>query len=309
MAVLIPWLQLVRPFTLLPPLVGMLSGAAAAFGAGRAVVSGGKLWALVLAGSLMAAALNAASNVLNQLHDLEIDRINKPERPLPRGVVSRRGAGFLAAGLYAASLVLAWMIQPAGRPEVAAIVALTALLTWAYSSPPLRLRRSWWAGPLVIAVPRGGLLKVAGWGTLAPVLGDGEPWVLGGVFFLFILGCAPTKDFEDMDGDRVGGVMSLPLRFGARRAALMMAPFYVLPWAVLMLLPYVEPAGRPLSSLQPAGAVVLGGLLLLHGTATAGFLVRAAGGRGLGRGAWRNLYLLMLEAQVGLAAAYLIAAG
>jgi 4-hydroxybenzoate polyprenyltransferase len=33
----------------------------------------------------MAAVLNAASNALNQIYDLEIDRVNKPLRPLPSG--------------------------------------------------------------------------------------------------------------------------------------------------------------------------------------------------------------------------------
>ena len=35
------------------------------------------------AGALMAAVLNAASNAINQIYDLDIDRVNKPKRPLP----------------------------------------------------------------------------------------------------------------------------------------------------------------------------------------------------------------------------------
>ena len=36
----------------------------------------------------MAAVLNAASNALNQIYDLEIDRVNKPRRPLTSGRMS-----------------------------------------------------------------------------------------------------------------------------------------------------------------------------------------------------------------------------
>ena len=302
------WIQLVRPFTLLPPLLGVLSGAAAAWGTGRQVVDGWEAtWSLAL-GALVAATLNGASNVLNQVHDLELDRINKPERPLPAGTVSVRAASGFAWVLYGVAVSLAFCVQPAGFPEVGVIVVLTGFLTWAYSSPPFRLRSHWWAAPLVIAIPRGGLLKVAGWGCLAPIFSDREPWILGLVFFLFILGAAPTKDFEDMEGDRQAGADSLPLRFGPARAARLMAPFYVLPWAALMVLPWVAVGGAPLLSVQPVAATLVGGVLLAHGSLTALGLVRRTQGSGtsLGRAAWRNLYLLMMEAQIGLALLYLL---
>ena len=303
-----PWIRLVRPFTLFPPLLGMLSGAASAFGAERSVVAGAELVLLVALGALMAALLNAASNVLNQVEDLPLDAINKPERPLPRGEVSVRAARLYAMILYVAAIATAFAIQPAGRPEIGWIVVATAFLTWAYSSPPLRLRSHWALAPLVIAIPRGGLLKVAGWGTLAPVFSDREPWILGGMFFLFILGAAPTKDFEDMRGDARHGANSLPLQFGPARAAKLMAPFYVLPWVILMVLPWIDLDGRPLLSVSKTGALIVGALLTVHGAFSAWRLVTlAAVGEGrLPRRVWRNLYLLMMEAQIGLAVLYLL---
>jgi 4-hydroxybenzoate polyprenyltransferase len=55
--------------------------------------------AKIVLGTLMAAALNAASNALNQVTDLEADRINKPGRPIPSGRMTvpeaLRAAGFL----------------------------------------------------------------------------------------------------------------------------------------------------------------------------------------------------------------------
>lgn len=302
------WLRLTRPFTLFPPLLGMLSGAAAAIGAGVVVIPHAQAWLYVILGALMASALNAASNVLNQVCDLELDRINKPERPLPRGEIPIAAARTFALALYALSVALAFVIIPARWPELGIIVALTAFLTWAYSAPPLRLRSSWWLAPLVIAIPRGWLLKVAGWATLAPVTGDAEPWILGGLFFLFILGCAPTKDFSDMEGDRRGGCDSLPLHFGPRRAALMMAPFYVLPWLLLILLALVPVGDAPLLSIAPPWAIGIGALLTLHGALTAIHLVRHAEDMDgpPGQRAWRNLYCLMMEAQVGVGLAYLL---
>ena len=90
------YVQLARPFTLLPPLFGIISGAICAWGSAhnpdpsRAVTASVIL--TVALGSLCASFLNAANNTLNQIYDLEIDRINKPKRPLVTGEASMRGA-------------------------------------------------------------------------------------------------------------------------------------------------------------------------------------------------------------------------
>jgi 4-hydroxybenzoate polyprenyltransferase len=306
-----PWVDLVRPFTLLPPAIGMVSGALSAWGAGRAAASGGRAVLLVAIGSLMASTLNAASNVLNQVHDLALDRVNKPERPIPAGLVSVGAARIYAAALYAAAIVLAFLATPAGVPEVGWIVVFTAVLTWAYSAPPFRARNSWWLGPLVIAVPRGLLLKVAGWGTLAPVLSDREPWVLGSIFFFFVLGAAPTKDFSDVEGDRAGGSVSLPIRFGAAAAGRIIAPFLCLPGLLLALLPQIEVSGRALLAMPELPALLAGLAIAAHGLWIARLLV-SSGQALLEKGerrSWRHMYLLMMELQIAAAALYVWGAG
>ena len=76
--------ELARPFTLLPPALGVVSGAVSAWGAHQTKVP--ITWELlypVLLGTAMAAVLNAANNAINQIYDLDIDKVNKPSRPLP----------------------------------------------------------------------------------------------------------------------------------------------------------------------------------------------------------------------------------
>ena len=302
------WLELTRPFTLLPPAIGMVSGGLAALGTGRAAQSSplGVLAALS-AGAVLAALLNAASNCVNQVFDVPLDVVNKPDRPLPRGAITRARALWLAAMLYAAAFVLAATLRPDGSWAVFWIVLFTAALTWGYSGPPLRWRNSWWLAPLVIALPRGMLLKVAGWGALAAVDSDHEPWALGGIFFLYIFGAAAIKDFEDMQGDAAGGASSLPLRFGARRAARIMAPFLVVPWVLLALAPWAHWNGAPLLRIDPMAAALVGGILALIGVGSARALLRMADGpsdKRAARAAWRAMYLQMMAAQVLTAAAY-----
>src|SRR5512143_2160036 len=106
--------RLTRPFTLLPPLLGIVSGAVCAFGSVHNPDPERRLtWAIVGAialGSVCASFLNAASNVLNQITDLEVDRINKPERPLVTGEAKLGESWTLAITLYAVALLPTWWI-------------------------------------------------------------------------------------------------------------------------------------------------------------------------------------------------------
>ncbi len=65
----------------------------------------------VALGSLCASFLNAASNAINQIYDLEIDRVNKPNRPLVTGELSiARGLGLHLDRHYALAIVPTWLV-------------------------------------------------------------------------------------------------------------------------------------------------------------------------------------------------------
>ena len=224
--------ELVRPFTLVAPALGLVSGAVTAYGARpRFVHAQASLaaWAAdVAVGALAAGVLNGASNALNQIYDLPIDRINKPSRPLPSGRISVRAALVLSVVLYAASLAAAATINA----SVFAMFALAALATVIYSAPPLRTKRfGWWAN-VTIAIPRGTLLKVAGWSVTKSILAP-EAWLIGAVFGLFLLGATTSKDFADVTGDGANGCRTLPVVYGREKATRMIHPFFTLPFLML----------------------------------------------------------------------------
>jgi 4-hydroxybenzoate polyprenyltransferase len=291
-----------RPFTLIAPALGFASAAATAIGAYPH-----ETWSLGLLvppviGSIMAAVLNIASNGLNQIYDFEIDRINKPRRPLPSGRLSMGGAWAVTMTSFAIAFVLAWFVAPGGRHECFWMAVAAAVITTLYSVPPFRTKRlGIWAN-VTIAVPRGVLLKVAGWSSVKTAMGV-EPWFLGAIFGLFLLGATTTKDFADMDGDRRGGCRTLPIQFGVTKAAWMISPSFVLPF---LMIPVGAWTGILTGSFWLLQA--LGAFMTAYGLYVCYLMLRRPDELAVEENhvSWAHMYRMMFVAQIGFALAYLL---
>ncbi|MEM7052715.1 MAG: UbiA family prenyltransferase [Acidobacteriota bacterium] len=322
------YVKLSRPFTLLPPLLGIVSGAVCAFGSAHNPDAEYRLTAAVILtvvlGSLCASFLNAASNAINQIFDLEIDRLNKPNRPLVTGALSLRQAWGFTWLFYLLALVPTWFVvpfpfetwaskwsAPLAQHETFFIYLAGMIFTFVYSDP--RWGRTKTRGILAnftIAIPRGILLKVAGWAMVASVL-HWEPWYIGTIFGLFLIGAAGTKDFADIEGDRAGDCKTLPIVYGVRKAAWIISPFFVLPWVLIPLgtvLP--DPQSEGLAILTGNAAVLtgLGILLTLWGIYTSYLLLRDPDSLTTTENhpSWKHMYLMMMAAQIGFALAYVV---
>jgi 4-hydroxybenzoate polyprenyltransferase len=291
-----------RPFTLIAPALGFASAAATAIGAHPREPWGWGLLVPPIIGAIMAAVLNIASNGLNQIYDFEIDRINKPKRPLPSRRLSMGGAWLITMASFAVAFVLAWNVAPGGRHECFWMVAAAAVITTLYSVPPFRTKRlGIWAN-VTIAVPRGVLLKVAGWSSVKTAVGF-EPWFLGAIFGLFLLGATTTKDFADMDGDRKGGCRTLPIQFGVTRAAWMISPSFVLPF---LMIPVGAWAGILTGNFWLLQA--LGAFMTAYGLYVCYLMLRRPDDLAVEENhvSWAHMYRMMFVAQIGFALAYLL---
>lgn len=290
--------EFARPFTLIAPALGMLSGGVTALGAGHPLALGALLFVKIGLGTLMAAALNAASNGINQIYDLAIDRVNKPRRPIPSGRMSMREAWWVTGVLYALASVLGALVNW----QTFAFGSAAAVLTMIYSVPPLRTKRFGALANITIAIPRGLLLKVAGWSTVRSAFQGLEPWYIGLIFGGFLLGATTTKDFADMKGDAADGCNTLPVRFGPRRAAWMIAPFFVLPF---LLIPLGTHQGWLTG--HPAFLYPLGALLAVWGMYTVFLILRDPDelARTENHPSWRQMYIMMFTAQAGFMVSYL----
>jgi geranylgeranylglycerol-phosphate geranylgeranyltransferase len=296
------YLELGRPFTLIAPGLGFLSGAVTAIGAYPRDPLSWPVLAPALIGSLMAMVFNAGSNALNQIYDLEIDRVNKGKRPLPSGRLTIGEAWAYTAVAYTLTLILAWLVAPGGRHECFWIVAAAVVMTYVYSVPPLRTKRfAFWAN-LTIAIPRGVLLKVAGWSAVKTVVGA-EPWYIGGIFGLFLLGASTTKDFADMEGDRRGGCRTLPIVYGVTRAAWMISPSFVVPFVLIN----VGAASGVLTG--HAGLLhLLGGIMTAYGLYVCYLMLKRPEDLAVEENhvSWAHMYRMMFVAQIGFALAYIV---
>lgn len=286
--------QLARPFTLIAPALGIASGAVTAWGAegGFHVTPLG--WLGVLYATIGAAVLNAGSNALNQVADLEIDRVNKPERPLPSGRLTVRATLGFSVLAYALGILGGF----ASSPEAGWLFVAGAALSVIYSVG-LRTKRHWLAANLTIALARGLFLKVAGWAAVRPP-DTAEPWAIGMIFAAFTFGAINTKDFADVEGDRRGGVRTLVIARGFRVAAWFSAPFFVLPFLALPVL-----VGAGLLTGTGWRLVVLGFGLAAWGAYTVSLALRDPEGLAAeNHPSWRHMYLIMFALQVGFALAY-----
>lgn len=287
---LITYITLTRPFTLLAPFIGFLACSVAALHE----TTGHFTPAASLTGAMSCVLLNAASNIFNQLTDIDVDKVNKPYRPLPSGKCTPAQAWTAWACLTALSFILGFSVNAA----FLVILLAAFILTTAYSARPLRLHGRGFFGNLTIGVVRGLLLFVAGWVSASPHF-DAKPWAAGTIMALFLCGASTTKDFSDMKGDKMYGVITLPVKYGAQNAAYIMAPFLVLPY--LMIPFFVSSGALPRASLGLA-------LLAFYGLYILYLVLRKSGRFAVEKNhiSWVHMYLMLMATQIGFAVSFMV---
>ena len=221
--------ELLKPITWFPPMW--------AFGCGVVAsgVSVAERWPLILAGLLLAGpAVCATSQAVNDWFDREVDAINEPRRPIPSGRMPGRWGLYIAIGWTLLSLVLAATLGPVGFG--AGLLGLA--LAWAYSAPPLRLKRNGWWGNSACALCYEGLAWATGGAVMMlGALPDARSLVLALLYSVGAHGIMTLNDFKSIEGDRRMGIGSLPVRLGVDGAARVAAALMIAPqFAVLLLL-------------------------------------------------------------------------
>ena len=157
---------------------------------------------------LVVSLFTAAGNAMNDYFDREVDRTAHPERPIPRQLVRPIDALAFSAVLFAASVILGWLI---GLVSLIIVVASAAVML-CYE---VILKREGLAGNLAISWLTGALFLFGG----AAVESLDLAWILAVLAFLATLGREIMKDIQDVEADAKERT-TLPMRIGRRNAGI-----------------------------------------------------------------------------------------
>ncbi len=184
------------------------------------------MWLPVSFAVLSATLLTGAANVINDWFDIEIDRINRPDRVLPSNRMTPRAALILSIILFVCGVFFSIFIN-----NLAVIIAgLSVLLLILYSA---KFKRMVWWGNVVVSL----MTAVAFiYGALAA--GNWKDGIIPAIFaFLFHFGREILKDMEDVAGDAAMSAVTLPIRYGYK-AALLAATLIYSVLIISTLIPY-----------------------------------------------------------------------
>ncbi|WP_239651862.1 homogentisate phytyltransferase [Neosynechococcus sphagnicola] len=168
----------------------------------------GWMWLTCLCGNIYIVGLN-------QLEDIDIDRINKPQLPLAAGAFSLSMGRSIVGVTGLLAVLLAWW----QGPFLLLTVGFSLGLGTAYSLPPVRLKRfSFWAAFCILTV-RGVVVNLGLFLHVRAALGQSlaippQVWALTGFIWVFTLAIATFKDIPDLEGDRRYQIKTLTLQWG-----------------------------------------------------------------------------------------------
>jgi len=172
-----------------------------------------------LLGFTCAFLLSASALILNDVFDLEVDRVNAPERPLPSGAVSTREAIGLSVPVILGGLASALAISPSTLVFGVFIWVIGFLYNW-------KFKRSGLPGNLMVATSVASCFILGG--MAVGKASNNFLWYFALGAFLIDLAEEIAGDAMDMEGDKLLGSRSLALRFGRTNALRVSAGLFAL---------------------------------------------------------------------------------
>lgn len=219
---MLSYLRIMRPLNSVMATVGVFVGALVA--GGTAILTETGIMPVLIA-MLSVFFFMGAGNSLNDYIDADVDTKNHPERPIPSGKISRKGALYFSVLLFIIASVLAVFINPYA-------LAVELLATFFMVSYELSLKNRGLPGNLTIAFLTSALFLYGGAAT-----GDMTNTIIFSMLaFLVSVGREITKDIEDMEGDI--GRKTLPMQIGKKKSGTV-ASIFITGGVALSPLPYI----------------------------------------------------------------------
>ncbi len=152
---------------------------------------------------------------LNQLYDIEIDRVNKPHLPLASGQFSVSQGKWIIGITGVLSIAIAAICSP----WLLATVVVSVILGTAYSAPPIRLKRFSLLAAFCILAVRGFVVNIGLFTyfnesltqrlSFPPIV-----WIITLFILVFTIAIAIFKDVPDMAGDQKFQIQTFTISWG-----------------------------------------------------------------------------------------------
>jgi len=156
--------------------------------------------------------ITAGGNTINDYYDAGIDRINRPDRPIPSGEVSLRGAGSLSFILFTGGIVLSLFTNPL----CTTIAVFNAALLFLYAC---RFKKTLFIGNMTVAYLSASIFLFRG--ALYGPAGMAQVSAIALITFFAMLSRELLKAAEDVEGDARAGAVTVPVEYGVRVTVLL----------------------------------------------------------------------------------------
>jgi geranylgeranylglycerol-phosphate geranylgeranyltransferase len=214
-------------FTITRPLNSLTAGLAAIV---AYLIATGTIKPAVLLLFTVVTLVTAAGNVINDYFDVAIDRVNRPDRPIPSGRVS-----LPAARAYAVTLFLAGILVCLLTNELCiAIAVFNSILLIGYAA---RLKRTPLIGNIAVSYLAASMFLFGG--ALGGLPGILQVIPFAVMTFFAMLARELVKDAEDVEGDRGSKADTIPILYGIRATGFL-ALFSALLGVAASLVPYLR---------------------------------------------------------------------
>jgi geranylgeranylglycerol-phosphate geranylgeranyltransferase len=170
-------------------------------------------------GFLSIFCVSATALILNDYFDIEIDRINSPDRPLPAGLVAPRDVVIFSIIVTLLGFCTGYLISIWAFFALVFVWAVGFLYNW-------RFKRAGLVGNLMVSFSVGMTFVFGGIAVDRP--SEGIVWFFAVWTMLINLGEEIAADAMDVEGDRKAGSRSLAVVLGQKRALRISGAIFIL---------------------------------------------------------------------------------
>jgi geranylgeranylglycerol-phosphate geranylgeranyltransferase len=191
--------------------------------------------------------ITGAGNTINDYFDLAIDRVNRPDRPIPSGKVTPSGAIIFAGILFTFGILVSLFTNP----YCAFFAFFNSLLLIAYAKT---LKSTPLVGNISVAYLAGSIFLFGG--AFAGISGLVNNMVIALITIFAMFARELLKDAEDVPGDIAAGAKTVPVMYGVRLTVVVSIIFIIIAIAVSFL-PWYRWGTWYLAGIIPVDIIIL----------------------------------------------------